>query len=320
MLRLQRHKTVRRALEMCGALLVLASFYYLSTSLSSWLRSYDWHTFSIRWGLVAAALGAFSLCPLLRGIMWWCLLSAIGSEAAIIECLFVQARANLVKYVPGGFWELAGKAYLSGRTGPERAAAAVAAALDLGCMLATGLMVALCLMPTDSDAIAPLAMVRWPALALLVSGLYVTPGALNAVTTRVPGRWFPRGVPIIEPHRFHLGVLTMLAHWILAGLGLALLLSALGSSSVAIWFATYALAASATIGLIVVVAPAGIGVREAMLTRILEQRLPLGLASFVAILSRVGLVAGELVAFVALLAITRAWRAQRTPINEPAQP
>jgi len=252
--------------------------------------------------------------------MWWCLLSALGSDAMMMDCLFVQARANLVKYLPGGFWELAGKAYLSGRTGSERATASLAAALDLGCMLATGLVVTLALMPPDSYASPPLTMVRWPALALLVTGLYAAPWVLNAVTMRAPERWFARGATIIGPHRYHMGVLIMLAHWILAGVGLALLLASLGSSPVAILFSTYSLALSATIGLIVIVAPAGIGVREAMMTRILEQRLPLGPASFVAVLSRVGLVAGELVAFVVLFAITRAWRAPRAPINEPSRP
>jgi len=307
-------------MALCGVLLVAASLYYLWAGLSPWLRNPDWRALSPRWGPLAAALLAFSICPLLRGIMWWQLLSALGIRAPLPECLLTQARANLIKYVPGGFWEPAGKAYLSGRTLPERAAAGVAALLDLGAMVATGLAAALVTVPARGDMLSLTPAVRWGLLVLIIAGLLATPWALGALVRRAPARWRPAS-SAVGPRRYYLAVLVMLTHWVLAGVGFALLAASLGGEGVGVPFGIYALAVSATAGLLVIVAPAGVGVREALLTRLLRQRMPLAPASFAAILSRVGLVAGEFIALGALLAFARLgrWRAgQRRASSYPS--
>lgn len=317
----QFRRVVVRTIAFAGVVLVLGSFASLAASLLPWLRTVDWRALSLDWRYVAAAVGVFTLCPILRGVMWWCLLSGFGSETALMTCLYIQARANLVKYVPGGIWEMAGKTFLSRRSGPAGITAGVAAAVDLGCVLATGVIVALALVPWAHPEAKLPAAARGLTMAFLAAGLYAAPRALNHIASKSSIHGFLRDMGRMHPTWWHLSILVMLAHWITAGLGISLLVTAYEvSQPVDLLFATYSLALSATIGLVVVIAPAGIGVREAMMTRILEQRLPLGPASFVAILSRVGLVAGELVAFIVLFVITRAWRAPRTPINEPSQP
>jgi glycosyltransferase 2 family protein len=208
-------------------------------------------------------------------------------------------RAAIAKYVPGGIWQTIGIVdRLRARGVPTGRAASVVvvdSAASIVAALAVGLAALPALIASGVGGATWWLLLAVPALALLHPRVFAF--AIELLR-RVTGR----GATAVAPSwPLVIRILAwQAAGWIAAGLSLALVLQAVGVlAPVAI--AVSASSLSWVAGLLMIVAPAGLGVREAALVGILASSVSTDAALAAALLSRLMFVAldvgGVLVSF-----------------------
>jgi uncharacterized membrane protein YbhN (UPF0104 family) len=216
---------------------------------------------------------------------WRAILTDLGSRLpfrAASELFFVS---QLGKYVPGGVWHLVAASELGVDRGIPRRRSVSAVAVSVLVGLAAGLVAAV-----------PMVVLRsvpgrgWMWLALPVALALLAPPVLNRVLA------LAMRVLRLEPleHPLTTRGIASASAWALVGwvvVGLAVWLLALGlglersGSSLLLVIGAYAVAWIA--GFAVVVAPAGLGVRELVLGALLAGVLPAGSAVALVLVARV---------------------------------
>ncbi len=224
------------------------------------------------WSALAGA-GLLALAGSLTiGMVWRALLQGMERAAApAVDGLVAQLATfyvtQLGKYVPGAVWPILAQAAAAGRWGYRRAAVVSANLMMMFLLAASGVLLGLVLLPWFADYGRP-----WLAWAVVLVPPLVWsqwPGSAAAMLGRLPlpERW-RLDVPVsrwASLRALGWSVLT----WVLLGGQLWLLLHAAGAdgaSSVAAAVGGVGLAYA--VGLVVVVAPAGAGAREAVLVAV----------------------------------------------------
>jgi hypothetical protein len=183
--------------------------------------------------------------------------------------------SQLAKYLPGGIWAVAAQTELSADSGVPRSRSGAASVLNLALSLAA------------AAVLGPLAGARsgWPRVAAVGLALAVFLAVVLIVLPRVvAGRSLQ-----LSPGRLATAGGLALAIWVAYGVHLGLLVHASGTDrpvGFGTLVGTFALAWAS--GLVAVIAPAGIGVREVVLVSLLSPVLSGGHAAAlaVAVLSR----------------------------------
>jgi Predicted integral membrane protein len=203
--------------------------------------------------------------------------------------------ANLGKYIPGKIWAIAGLALMAQKKGIAAWAATASAILLQALAVGAGVVV------VGVAGIGPLAERHpWtrPALWLLALlsaiavFLLVSPGINRYITRRALGR---DDVGSPRPATVLFGILVNLAAWV--GYGCAFWLLQRGtipSVSLSISTAIGAFTASYLAGLLFLLAPGGLLVREGVLVLMLQGSIGLGAAGALAVASRLMLTLTEL--------------------------
>ncbi len=227
--------------------------------------------------------------PVLTMLGWRVLLTDAGSRVAVPPAAGIFFVGQLGKYLPGSVWTVVAQAEMGAALRIPRRRSTVVGLVSIGLGILTGLLFGLPALPMllrrdDSGS------GWWLVLALPLLALACWPPLLNravAVGLRVLRR---------EPLEHDLSgraVLTsvglLLGAWLCFALHTMVLAAAVSGSGDVRGLALgagsgYALAAS--LGMLAVVAPAGVGVREAILVLLLTSTIPLSSATAVVLLSR----------------------------------
>lgn len=230
---------------------------------------------------------------------WRALLAGLGSPLPRRVAARVMFVGQLGKYLPGSVWAFVAQVELARDHAVPRTRGAAATLLAVAVTVATGLAVAAVALPLSSAEAAR----RWwwilaPAPLFLAAlhprviawglGLATRPFARFRAVTEA-GPWDVGGRAITAavtwtllawaPLGAHLWVLT----WAVGGDALSSLGPAVGAYALA-W----------TLGLLVVFAPAGLGVREAVLVVALAPVVEAGAALVLAVLSRLVMTVADL--------------------------
>ena len=212
----------------------------------------------------------------------------------------VWLRATVAKYLPGGVWQPVSATERLHRAGAPLGAAAAVTAVEVAASAVGGAAVGIAAVPALAGAGS--GGLAWTPLAALPLAALAVPPVLRAVLSlaaRAAGR---PGAAVAVPGRVvaRCAVLQA-ASWALAGLATAALLLAVGAPAVPS-LSVPATALAWLAGFAVVVAPAGLGVREAALTAALATRVPAADALAAALLSRLVWVAVDALAAASTLA------------------
>lgn len=254
---------------------------------------------------LAGVLGVAATMCLAR--VWLALLDGLGVEVGRRDAAAVFYLSQLGKYVPGSVWPVLAQVHLGARWGAPRRLMLGAGLLLLVMVTVSGISVGAVLLPWAS----PDGLRRYWWLLVLVVPLaaLLHPRALMAVLDRL-SVW--SGGQPLEARVSGSGVgrawLWAVLGWVLLGGQLSVLMSAygpLGATDVAAAVGGIGLAWAA--GLAFVPAPAGVGVREAVLLLALGPTAGVDAALAVAVASRVLLVAAD-VALAATSAARYGWR------------
>lgn len=270
-----RHRLVRRAVRI-GWLVVLVVALALALR-SRWSEVSDQLASLDPWLLLlAAGIGLVGL-GLSAGI-WHAMLAGIGEPLPLAASLRVFFVGQIGKYVPGAVWPVVTQAALAREHGiaPRATVSAVTlflwvhlitgAAVGIAALVATGVLpiVTLAALPLLAALLAP-PVLRWTLTRLL------------GLARRAPMRRQPTGRHLLAAGAW------AAAMWICYGVHLQVLTSAIGEP-IDLTRATGVFAAGWVVGFVLLIAPAGVGPREAAIVALLP--LPAAAGLLVALASR----------------------------------
>lgn len=218
--------------------------------------------------------------------------------------LRIYFLASLGRYLPGKVWALAGTAALAAGEGIPAAPAAACAAIGYFGFLATGVLLLAALLPGEGRG-APAAIAAG-VLIVLAAGAWmlVAMPAGHRLRTWIANRLGPRVGPRlattleladhVRPRAAALWFAGYGATWVVLGIGFSVFVTAFVPAAISeTRYLAGAFAASYLAGLLLLV-PAGLGVREVTMIGMLTAVIPVGAATLVAAGSRVWFTAAEL--------------------------
>lgn len=262
--------------------------------------------------------------------VWRMLIVGSGSGRGLSfgKAVRIWAISGLWRYVPGKVWAIGALSALAHRENVPAIAAAGASVLSTVINIATGLAITLALIWRYVGAWSPSAQpVAIVLIALTVVGLvalpYVLP-RLAVLAARMTGKGSE--VAIQSPPRWALALAIAgnLVSWVLYGIAFRLVVSAvLGDAPGATWQYIAVFTASYVVGYLFLIAPGGIGPREAVMFSLMTS-LGLGTAkeaALVTVASRIWLTILEIVPGGLFLAYdaTRRRPSTRLPRDAPRE-
>ncbi len=280
---------------------LVASFYYVAQRFSEGLGAISASGFEMNYALLTASVTLTFLCIALGGWEWKMLVEGFGGRISLRKALKVHFLSNPPKYLPGFGWQLLGKAYLCKGAGLPTNTTALSISSELGiAILAAFSLVLLTLpyagLPAQDGLLGLLLDFPWQPVA--VAYILAVPLALRTVLGgRMAQRIAGTGLVFSYPRTLFYFV-VVLCTWAISGLAFSLLVASLYPTSL---FQTTSFVFATTLAMIVSLlaffAPVGLGVREGAITFILSFWLPSPYPAMVAVLSRLVLIASELIGF-----------------------
>lgn len=225
---------------------------------------------------------------------WRRLLADLGSPLPVGASLRIVSLSQLGKYVPGSIWPFVAQVELGHRHGVPRRRSATVSVLMVLVSLVTALLIAAITLPFG--ALGAARTYWWGLAAAPVMAALLHPAILNRVLDRLL-RLTRR--PPLERRLSLAGVLGCAswsaAAWIVLGAHVWLLARGFGATGSTLYLAsTGAFALAWSIGFVVVIAPAGAGVREVVLIAALSSALDPGKVLLLVLISRLVMTIGDL--------------------------
>lgn len=265
-----------------------------------------WHPSALPlFGSLVAVVAVY----LAHGFLWRRIVADITGRmpprGSVIRVYFVS---SLGRYIPGKVWQVAGLAMLAQRDGISAVGATAGSIIGQLGFLTTGCLFLAATLPNWSGSgLAGIAAIGVLAAGALGLGFLTATrsGARlrHALAARVPARVAPaiEALDRVRPGVAALWALGYAASWILLGAAFALFVSAFAPTPLEhVRYLAGTVAASYLAGYIAIVAPAGIGVREAAMVALLAGVIPGPAALVVSIASRLWFTAAELIPLAAL--------------------
>jgi glycosyltransferase 2 family protein len=277
-----------------GMLVAAGCFWFLASRLIHDWNRIPWDRVHLNVPVLCSAFLVMFGWMFLYGLTWKVLLAGLGETISVFNSTAVLAVSQIGKYVPGKIWFTVGRMYLGKQHGVNEAKTAVSTVMEialslLGAVILFGLAVLL----------VPRAMIPGRAyLAFLLIPFCIVavyPPILNRVTGFVLRKLHQPIVKIRMSFRRLLGVLGLyVLMWIVQGTGCFLLVRSfypLGLSGLPMVAGAFAL--SWILGFIVLISPAGLGIREGIFTFALQLVVPEPVAIISALMSRIWITGSE---------------------------
>ncbi|OAA28739.1 hypothetical protein UG55_1005258 [Frankia sp. EI5c] len=251
-------------------------------------------------------------------LSWRAVLGGLGAVLPLRAAIRIFCVGQIGKYIPGSVWPVLAQMELSRDYGVSRPKSASASLVVLALAVPCGGVTAAATLPFVSrEALTD----YWWALAVVpLFAVVLYPPVLS----RLLGRAFRllRRPPLAEPltaRPILAGAGWLIAGFVWYGVGTWLLVRDLtpavdGARLVALCVGAYALAWTA--GFLVLVLPAGAGVREAVLVLALAPALPSGPATLIAVVARLLATIADVVW--ALVGVALRPRGEPTPDERPS--
>ncbi|GAA1327957.1 hypothetical protein GCM10009592_15400 [Brachybacterium rhamnosum] len=306
-----------RVLEVLRSRAVKAGFLVVALALAVWAVVSQWDEVSAALVsmdplLLVAALALGLVYVVLTMLSWRAVLADHGTPLPMSSAAPVFLVSQLGKYVPGGVWNIVAAAEMGADHRIPRRRSVSAMLVTLLISMVTGLMLAAISMPFSPPALAD--RFGWVLVLLPLFVIVLLPpvlGRIVALALRVT-----KGEPLERPLRWRgigAAVGWQLLAWIVAGLQVWVLAVGVGmeadARSVLLCIGGYGFAW--VVGFLVVVVPAGAGVRESILAIMLGASLSTGGVLAVVLLSRVVLTLADLLLGGLGLLLSRRARAAR---------
>jgi len=285
-----------------AAVIALVGFFFWKALRDNWDKICE-IDLSIGWW-TAGTVTLFVLAVAVSGILWGRIMTRLdGCAVPPLEAIRVQFASWLLKYIPGHVGLVVNKLLWAKGRGTSRLLLVLSVVYENAFLLIVSVvpMVPLLLawQALGGEGLS-LSSTVWVGLAVLVPVLVVTHRrvfslTVNALARRTLGRTVP------EKHFLSFGESLLfqagfLVPRVLNGVGICLIASALSDAGPGSWVpltAAYALAGA--LGILAVVVPSGLGVRESVFVFFAAQYMPLEQAIVVSLAARILSTVGDAV-------------------------
>ncbi|HTW91712.1 MAG TPA: lysylphosphatidylglycerol synthase transmembrane domain-containing protein [bacterium] len=277
-----------------GTLVVVACFYFLVAKLAHDWHKIPWNETRLSVPLLVSAFLVMFIWMVVYGLTWKVLLQGLGERISLFNSVSVLAVSQIGKYIPGKLWFTVGRMYLAKKHGVSEAKTAVSTAMEIALsLLGAVVLFALAVALVPRGIIPSRAYLAFLLAPLCVVAVY--PPVLNWATGLIL-KWLRQPVFRIRMSFARLvGILGLyVCMWIIEGLGCYLLVRSfypIGLSTLPMVAGAFAL--SWILGFIVLISPAGLGVRESIFTFALQLVMPVPIAIIAALLSRIWITGTE---------------------------
>lgn len=282
-------QSLKRGLHWFGSALAIAGMVFVATRLRNYGVEVNFTQFNIFTWLVVAALALiYGLADLLLALAWWHLLAQFGASTTRRLAIGIFGISQIAKYVPGNIFHLAGRQAIGMAAGLPGWPLAKSAVWELSLISAAGVLFSL--------LVLPLFLPHYPEMVGVVFFVVAT-----GVFFYLLWRFF--GMPVARAFGWYVIFLTI-SGLLFVGV-IELLIEKTGSKGLP-WLPLiggYVLALLA--GLVTPGAPAGVGVREAVMYALLHTSISQSDLLTAIVLARIVTVAGDLFFYVLALAFFR---------------
>ena len=267
--------------------------------------------------LIATALLGAYYCLFVVGWQW--ILRSLDIHVSYAVALQAEMASMLAKYVPGGIWTPAARVVWLRKTGTKAPTPLILSSilLEAGLSAVSGVFVFIAGLAIIGGADAPLLPLFLFTAVVLVA---LHPRIFRWLAARVFRPFGGLDLPEL-PYRVLLGLLGFYAiSWVVGGAAFLFLIRALGGDAGAetIVFLGGTAAVGAIVAVLSIIAPSGLGVREASMYGLVLAVAPGGVALGAVVLNRIAITVVEgLLLFVGALL----WRRRRAELESaPATP
>ncbi|HZO91545.1 MAG TPA: lysylphosphatidylglycerol synthase domain-containing protein [Chthonomonadaceae bacterium] len=245
---------------------------------------------------LAVCLLLMTLQRLVGAALWFGVLGSCGPGLPLWDALRIHTRAQLARYIPGNVWHIFNLSYWCRQEGIPVGPVVASLLLENVYSVLGGAFFALVTAPLWLRSGSRYSFVLL-CLAFPVGLLLVHPRVFRPLLA-IPARLLRKAPPdcALTFGQSLLFVLLYGVSFLGHGLALCVLVAATHTGPVALFTLAGICAASWTVGFLSFLTPAGLGVREGVMTLMLAQFLPMGTALLLPLLLRFLMVLGELVA------------------------
>ena len=255
--------------------------------------------------LLLSAIAYATTVPL-AAVAWKRLLSTMRIAASFRRLCAIQMTTQIGKYLPGNVGHLIGRSALAMRSGLPAGAVANTMVVEVLLLLATGVVVAVATAALSQPGLAQLRM-HGTTLALVavacVAGIAVLPfanrGLLRFVARIAPQAASLRTAPMqLRPADLALVIALYAGAYLANGLSAAIIARGLWPDAIPdIALLTAAFAVAWVAGFVTPGAPAGIGIREALLVLMLGPAMGASSATLLVLALRLATILGDILSF-----------------------
>lgn len=255
-----------------------------------------------RWSIVA---GSGVIVLLTYGLLiqtWRVVVGGWGQQLSYPDAARIWTISNLGRYLPGKVWQLGAMAYLAQQRGVSGAVAAGSALVVTVINLIAGFVVA----AVTGAELLGFSSLGIALIAAAAAGVVLAPAAIPALV-RLAARLLRRDareIPALPARSLWFAVVASAIAWVMYGIAFQLLtLGVLGSAPGATSLYIAVFTGSYVLGFVVLIAPAGLGVREvSMGTALANAGFAVSSATVLVIVSRLWLTVLELMPALLFLA------------------
>lgn len=266
--------SARAIIYAVGTALFLASLLFVGLSAArNWPAVYSLHAPRPSWLIVSAALYAVSHAS--TGLAWPLALRQLGEQISLADGLRIGLVAQAGKYLPGNVAHYFGRGVLARVAGVPLKTTGLSTAVELVSALCAAIIVSLILIAIDPRSLAFVPNLSANAVVL---------GSSIALAALAFGIWMrSRGH---GARLFTWPIACLVVSLLLSGLSFVALLTGLGFDETPVTLVIAAVSLAWVGGFLVPGAPAGFGVREAILVAVLSPQVGIGAAIGSALLHR----------------------------------
>lgn len=216
------------------------------------------------------------------------ILRYMGDEVGFTDAFELNYVSALGKYVPGGVWHVVGRFAIAPALGVRRAHVVVSTVFENALGIVSGILVAA--VSLGVGAADTIGVPRWLPLAIAASSMVLMHPAIFGRVMNLGLKLMGREgeLPALTYPQILGQVLYRALAWVVAGAAFLLYRNGIVTDPVStLGLYTGAYAAASIAGLLVLFAPGGIGVREAVLTALLTPAYGPAIAGTIGLSSRI---------------------------------